>query len=925
MVDPLLDPAAPISWLSLHLDLGVFTPNILVPTVQHLPSSAKYDVVLVSVNNLQAFQSICEQLVPYINPDTLIVVESTGYVHLEPFVQLSLAKFSKMSVCSIMYESDVKRVPGSNNFLHRMLGTDHRIYVGTSSSDSSTSMTNARDLSIFTKFYKVLQMVQEDLKGNISLLKLTNPREFMTYQWKLALPRVVLNSISVIFEEPYPQNLEKQILAKPLITGLVNEVFKVIKKMDCKLVKGFENESNLLKNWQKYFPVSNEQSTPLYAESNSLFYRFYHQQEIDVDLLLLQPILLGDDHGVRTPYLENLYSILCQLNKMNIADNSLFFTRKVPGYEGKMNELNVLTGDLANLRIEKQKADSSYQETLVLLKQIEGSISQKRKAHESAIKDFELRSSDHQAKLLQFDTIRSEQERAIADMDARLQMKHRELDQLNSQIADAQNAARIHQEPVTQPTHVLNHVQHQNQAVPSEEKGPVHKEVVDQLKGKSVQVHDTPDLSDLSDIAIYGAALNGEQHVPKEALQHEQAAMNSQETGQDPARVRELELERREQMLIERERDLEQARMNMGPDENYNGNQNYNGGYNGNQNFNGNYNGNQNFNNNQNYNGIQNYNPNPNTNGMQTFGNNYSNNNYAGGYGQQANGNVNYGNNYNGRSQSQAHSLTTGQRPPTNDGYFDQKPPHGLPSNGFPQNTLPSTLRNPQRYQNGQQPQHAPNSNAPRQRLSSMRSFQDPNQMGMQQQYQSQAFGMNQMNAPQQMSNGPHQMQGNGSMMNQQVSSRVSSAQGYQSKGKNRRSAFPDQALNIDYGGRGGMPMPAASSASNPGAPANKNKHRSMMPGQMGGATSPSVQQRKSMSGVPVMPTNNLLRPPQTGSESASNSSNMDESPKTSTPDSLNNITIEVPAYNDAAAKPLGGLAPTQQEKKKKKGFLRKG
>lgn len=912
VVDLLLDPAAPISWKSLHLDNSVFTPTILVPSVRHLDSGAKFDVVIVAVANLQAFQAVCELLVPHLNPDTLVVVETTGYVHLEPFVQLSLAKLTKLTVCSIMYESDVKRVPGSNTFLHRMLGSDHRIYVGTSLAADASSMTNARDLSAFSRFYKVLQMVQEDLKGHISLLKLTNSREFMTYQWKLALPRVVLNTVSVIFEEPSPLKLEKQILAKPLITGLVNEVFKVIKKMECKLVKGFENEANLLKNWLAYFPVADKDSSPAYAESNSLFYRFYHQQEIDVDLLLLQPILLGDDHGVRTPYLENLYSILCQLNKMNISDSSLFFTRKVPGFEGTMNDLNLLTEDLANLRLEKQKADSSYQETLVLLQQIEGSISQTRMAHESAVKEFEQQSNEHRAQLVQLDSIRSEQERAIADMDVNLRKKHQELQQLNVQVSEAEHAVR--NAHYGQPSeHTVPQSQSQGEQH-YEEQEPARKEVevVDQLKGKSVQVQDTPDLSDLSDIAIYGAALNGEQPTQRQISQHEQGAME-----QDPARLRELELERREQALLERERGLEQARMNMHQDENYNGEQNYNGSqiYNGHQN----YNGGQNFNGNQNYNGIPNQ------------GNN-SNYNYPGGYsGPPGNGNMGY-NNYGSRSQSHTHSLTNAPRPSIATEFsYDQKPPHGLPPNGFPQNSLPPTLRNPQRYQNGQQqPQFAPSSNAARQRVgsntNSVRSYQDANQVP--QQYQPQPLGMNQMAGPQQGNNAPPQMQGGGPVMNQQMPNRMGGNQGFQQKGKNRRSAFPDQALNIDYGGRGGMPMPAASSAANTAPPGSKSKHRSVIPGQMAAPTSsPPIQQRKSMPGVP-MAQNNLLRPPQNGSDTGSNSSNMDESPKTSTPDSLNNITIDVPVvpvYNDAPAKPLGALAPAQQEKKKKKGFLRKG
>ena len=45
------------------------------------------------------------------------------------------------------------------------------------------------------------------------------------------------------------------------------------------------------------------------------FYNFHKQYDLELDLLLLQPILLSDDSGVRTPYLENIYSTMSQFQK----------------------------------------------------------------------------------------------------------------------------------------------------------------------------------------------------------------------------------------------------------------------------------------------------------------------------------------------------------------------------------------------------------------------------------------------------------------------------------------------------------------------------------------------------------------------------------------------------------------------------------
>ena len=133
-------------------------------------------------------------------------------------------------------------------------------------------------------------LAEEDSQGALALVKSTNPNEFMTYQWKLALPRIVFSPLSIIFETEFPQGLAAQILCKPLITGIINECFKIIKKMDCKLVKGFENEQNLMKNWSRCYPSVPDNADLI--QSPSLFYKFYHRLDMELDLLLLHPILL---------------------------------------------------------------------------------------------------------------------------------------------------------------------------------------------------------------------------------------------------------------------------------------------------------------------------------------------------------------------------------------------------------------------------------------------------------------------------------------------------------------------------------------------------------------------------------------------------------------------------------------------------------
>lgn len=326
-MNPDLDIHSPISWNCAAIcgDRPVsYTPHHSYNSLADIPSSILYDIVIISAPSLQEFLSSCAALQPFLHPDAIVVVESTGYVRLESVVHLSLPKHPHIPVLSIMNESDVRCV-AQNAYWHQASGSDYRIYFGTS---LPADADLAKQVN-FSRLYHLLQTVQLDSNGSITLLKSLTSREFVTYQWKLALPRIVFQPLSIIFESETPQQLADQILCKPLISGLIAELFKVIKKMECKLVKGFENEANLLKNQIANFSVPATKAKNGAPYSNPLFYNYDKQQNLELDLLLLQPILLADDKGVRTPYLENLYSLMCQYSKINQSPSkSIFFERR---------------------------------------------------------------------------------------------------------------------------------------------------------------------------------------------------------------------------------------------------------------------------------------------------------------------------------------------------------------------------------------------------------------------------------------------------------------------------------------------------------------------------------------------------------------------------------------------------------------------
>lgn len=311
----------------------VFNP-VCHPT---FPTQGSYATVLLSADLLQALLTVCADLAPLLAPRAVVVVESTGFLQLEGYVLQNLAAalgHSDFTVLLAMTDADVKRV--GNGVFACMSRTAHDyLYLGSASGESYSEAQQSAILDLTRRFES----------SNASVLRVAAPKEFLNYQWKFALPRAVFSPLLVIFELPYPALIANQILAKPLILGLLHELLALLKKMGCKLIKGYENETALLRTWSKAYPEVTEKTLPLYpilesalAESGGktsgllylatpdLFFRFVHQQTLAYDPLLLQPILLADDHLVKTPYLEFLYTTLLQYARLN-AGELMFFSR----------------------------------------------------------------------------------------------------------------------------------------------------------------------------------------------------------------------------------------------------------------------------------------------------------------------------------------------------------------------------------------------------------------------------------------------------------------------------------------------------------------------------------------------------------------------------------------------------------------------
>lgn len=902
MVNPSID-AGSINWSSSAFGkANQYHPYRCSQTLtQIVKGSIKFDIAIICCSSLQDFQTSCANLLPYLSDEAIVLVESTGYVNLEPFVTSSLPSRLNIRVGSIMNESDVKQL-SPNHFVHQVRAEDNRIYLGTATNKLLASTTS------FKRCFKLFQLAQEDSNGALALLKSTNPNEFMTYQWKLALPRIVFSPLSIIFETEFPQGLAAQILCKPLITGIINECFKIIKKMDCKLVKGFENEQNLMKNWSRCYPSVPDNAD--LTQSPSLFYKFYHRLDMELDLLLLQPILLGDDHGVKTPYLENLYSSMCQWNRLNSENSeSIFFVRKTPGtnnarmnqldadFDAKLREFDALNEQVQQLELKKASMMSYISEKDHMKSVLDSEVSELSHRLEGLKVDVQQQQKSYETKKRELEEYHVSHQRRVSELMA----KEEELQKQNQKLATQSTGPKVPELP-----HKLPHTKAANGKSPRKSN-----------PRDSTMTVPNENLQDLADIALYGAALNGElQPRSQDTFTSAEEDSGNYNNGSS------------------REYD-QPAHTNSIPGSFPNDEQQAQIQYSGHQND-------------------------P----------RYQEYRYQGQRGPEQRID---------RTQSlgvdtRLQQGMNGHVPHVPNGYhqspMDQQPPHGLPTNGMPPNALPPNLRVnsiggvPKQYTG---PPQGPPQGYVKQRQSSIPnsySYYDQ-QRGFLPQNPGQSYGQYQPHYQGPPPNFQYNQPPPGVTSYNEPSFQYAAPidPGVESRFKqqlrrpNRRSALPQMGTaGLEVGGRGGMP------GANP-QPANK--HRSMQPmapqhlgrasyggygiaggpgGMPGGpagapagaptggstgynANSNPSQPHPHQQPPRVASSQQFLQLPNSNVSSTS-SMNTGDTPKTSD-EASNGVRLQVPVA-DANAKPLGGLSSSNKDtwdsttKKKKKGIFGK-
>ncbi|EJS42247.1 pam1p [Saccharomyces arboricola H-6] len=276
-----------------------------------------FDLVIMSASSLQEIPQVLRELKPMLNKTTKILFESSGFVFLEPFIKTS-ADLSLSNVFSIFTDNDIRRL--DNGSYKQCAAANHKSFSISIGQTPAIQENNYSSdiIPILNTFQKLFQKL---FPKDIVTIYDYSPLTFLTKQWELALPQICFDPLLIILEERTPSKLDNHVLAKPLISGLLGETLSLIKKMGVTLESpNFQNEQNILKHWKDRY-----EGVP---DTPTLLYNFIHKSSsLNIDLLLLQPILLADDFGIKTPYLECLFTMMTQYQLLNSGDSEWFIRK----------------------------------------------------------------------------------------------------------------------------------------------------------------------------------------------------------------------------------------------------------------------------------------------------------------------------------------------------------------------------------------------------------------------------------------------------------------------------------------------------------------------------------------------------------------------------------------------------------------------
>lgn len=298
------------------------------------------DVVLFSATSLKNLSTLHTTLAPVVQPNhTIILVDSTGYAGLHSLVQ---NRFPENPVCAISTQASVRLIPNDDPHSHNNTHNTHDptpLLIHSGYNTTTWISPNAQFEQRLTSIVQAFQQAGTDA---------SMPQNYDQLQWGRLIPMLAFQPLCVVLEAKTPQALINNVLSKPLYSGIMTELMAIASK-HAMCTFGSEYLSEMVQEFSVsagaslavpanggLTPSPKSSSTgstmafsPPLLDAPDMLYSYYNSLPIHVDLLLLQPILMADDYGIKTPYLESLFAFMSQMVSYNEKTSDMIVRKQL--------------------------------------------------------------------------------------------------------------------------------------------------------------------------------------------------------------------------------------------------------------------------------------------------------------------------------------------------------------------------------------------------------------------------------------------------------------------------------------------------------------------------------------------------------------------------------------------------------------------
>lgn len=325
-------------FLTIHQPLSIrsheqgsteYSPRLSVKSLEELSttwdSKSKFHIVLLYAPTVSKLKKLAKSLRPFIDSNTLILINSSFSIFLEPIINSILPQNNVLAMFSTV---DVKLLRDATYLL-----CNPNVNVQIGISIDMNTRTRKMMHCVPSSTFQLLSAPREEshlLHTFISLLNRANVHSvnkvpaqkksgFSTHIWKHIISLICFDCFAIVYKEFDIAKLFSNPLFASPIRHVMDELLYLAQWVGNDTLPKKETDKRQMIQWMIFTQEEKVRttisSTPLelrsYVTTSILLFNYLMGQETNIGLLIFHLILVAAEFKIKVPNLEFLYSVLC--------------------------------------------------------------------------------------------------------------------------------------------------------------------------------------------------------------------------------------------------------------------------------------------------------------------------------------------------------------------------------------------------------------------------------------------------------------------------------------------------------------------------------------------------------------------------------------------------------------------------------------